>query len=75
MIRVLLQRSRYGNAMTPLRFLFIFVFLCTRSFFLKKSECVPAIIASIMAKFEQPTPKKSSRAILRRLNFLLVSKV
>ena len=26
------NRSRYGNVMTPLRFLFIFVFLCTRSF-------------------------------------------
>ena len=38
-------------------------------------ECVPAIIASIMAKFEQPPPKKSSQATLRRLNFLLVSKV
>ena len=77
MIWVLLQRSRYGNAMTPLRFLFIFVFLCTRSFFLRNRlrECVPAIIASIMAKFEQPPPKKSSRATLRRLNFLLVSKV
>ena len=37
MIWVLLQRSRYGNAMTPFRFLFIFVFLCTISFFLKKS--------------------------------------
>ena len=36
--------------MTPLRFLFIFVFLRTRTF-LKKY--VPAIIASIMAKFEQ----------------------
>ena len=30
------NRSRHGNVMTPLRFLFIFVFLCTRSF-LKKS--------------------------------------
>ena len=77
MIWVLLQRSRYGNAMTPLRFSFIFVFLCTRSFFWRNRlrECVPAIIASIMAKFEQTPPKKSSRATLRRLNFLLVSKV
>ena len=40
--------------MTLLHFLFIFVFLCTRSFF-KKSlrEYVPTMIASIMAKFEQ----------------------
>ena len=30
------NRSRHGNVMTPLRFSFIFVFLCTRSF-LKKS--------------------------------------
>ena len=61
MIWVLLQRSRYGNAMTPLRFLFIFVFLCTRSFFLRNRlrECVPAIIASIMAKFEHPPPLKN----------------
>ena len=35
-------------------FLFIFVFLCTRSFFEKSlKEYVPAIIASVMAKFEQ----------------------
>ena len=30
------NRSRHGNVMTPLRFSFMFVFLCTRSF-LKKS--------------------------------------
>ena len=30
------NRSHHGNVMTPLRFSFIFVFLCTRSF-LKKS--------------------------------------
>ena len=30
------NRSRHGNVMTPIRFLFIFAFLCTRSF-LKKS--------------------------------------
>ena len=41
--------------MTPLRFLFIFMFLCTRSLFLRNrlKEYVPAIIDSIMAKFEQ----------------------
>ena len=41
---------------TPLHFLLIFVFLCTRSFFFLRNrlrEFVPAIIASIMAKFEQ----------------------
>ena len=39
--------------MTPLRFLFIFVFLCTRCFLINRlREYVPAIIASIMAKFE-----------------------
>ena len=30
------NRSRYGNVMTPLLFLFIFVFLCTRSFFFEE---------------------------------------
>ena len=40
--------------MTPLRFLFIFVFLCTRCFLRNRlREYVPAIIASITAKFEQ----------------------
>ena len=40
--------------MKPLRFIFIFVFLCTRSFFFNRlRDYVPAIIASIMAKFEQ----------------------
>ena len=35
-------------------FLFIFVFLCTRSFGRNRlREYVPAIIASIIAKFEQ----------------------
>ena len=41
--------------MTPLPFKLIFVFLCTR-IFLKRNrlrEYVPAIIASIMEKFEQ----------------------
>ena len=49
------NRSRHGNVMTPLRFLFIFMFLCTGSFFLRNrlKEYVPAIIDSIMAKFEQ----------------------
>ena len=49
------NRSRHGNVWTPLLFLFIFVFLCTRSFFLRNRlrEFVPAIIASIMSKFEQ----------------------
>ena len=27
------NQSRHGNVMTPLRFVFIFVFLCTRIFF------------------------------------------
>ena len=31
------NRSRHGNVTTALRFIFIFVFLCTKSFFLKKS--------------------------------------
>ena len=55
MIWVYCNRSRHSNVMTQLRFLFIFVFLCTRSFFLRNrlKEFVPAIIASIMAKFEQ----------------------
>ena len=41
--------------MTALRFLFILVFLCTRSFYLRDHlrEYVPAIIASIMATFHQ----------------------
>ena len=49
------NQSRHGNVTTPLRFLFIFVFLCTRSFFLinRLREYVPAIIASSIAKFEQ----------------------
>ena len=59
MIWVLLQsespRQCYNNAIT---FFFIFVFFCTRSFFKRNhlSEFVLAelaIIASIMAKFEQ----------------------
>ena len=47
--------SRHGNEMKPLPFLFIFVFLCTRSSFLRNrlKEYAPAIIDSIMAKFEQ----------------------
>ena len=40
--------------MTPLRFLFVFVFLCTRCFLIHRlRKYVPAIIASIMAKFGQ----------------------
>ena len=48
------NQSHRGNVVTPLRFLFIFALLHTGSF-LKKSlkEYVPAIIASIIAKFEQ----------------------
>ena len=40
------NRSRHGNIMTPLRFLFIFVFLCTRSFLKKplKGVCTFHII-------------------------------
>ena len=44
------------GVMTPLRFLFIFVFLCTRSFFFLRNrlrEYVPTIIVLIMAKFER----------------------
>ena len=49
------NRSRHGNVTTPLSFLFILVFLCTKSFFLRNRlrEFVPAIIASVMAKFKQ----------------------
>ena len=49
------NRSRHDNVMTPLRFLFIFVFLCTGRFFLRNRlrEFVPAIIEASMAKFEQ----------------------
>ena len=50
----IVNRSRHGNVTTPLRILFIFEFLCTRSFLRNRlREFVPAIIASIMAKFEQ----------------------
>ena len=34
------NRSRHGNVATPLRFLFIFVFLCTKSFFKKSLKGV-----------------------------------
>ena len=34
------NRSRHGNVLTPLRFLFIFVFLCTKSFFKKSLKGV-----------------------------------
>ena len=34
------NRSRHGNVTTPLRFLFIFVFLCTRIFFKKSLKGV-----------------------------------
>ena len=44
------NRSRHGNVTTPLRFLFSFVFLCTKSFF-KKS--LKGVCTSIMAKFEE----------------------
>ena len=48
------NRSRHGNVLTPLRFLFIFVFLCAGVFLRNRlREFVTAIIASIMAKFEQ----------------------
>ena len=48
------NRSRHGNVTTPLRFLFIFVFLCTKSFLRNRlREFVPAIIEAIMANFEQ----------------------
>ena len=48
------NRSRHGNVTTPLRFFFVFVFLCIRSFLRNRlREFVPAIIASIRAKFEQ----------------------
>ena len=48
------NRSCHGNVMTPLRFLFIFCVSLYQEFFFKKSlKGVPAIIASIMAKFEQ----------------------
>ena len=36
MIWVLLQRSRYGNAMTPLRFLFIFIYFSVLGVFFKE---------------------------------------
>ena len=40
--------------MTPLRFLFVFVFLCTRYFLINRlRKYVPAISASTMAKFGQ----------------------
>ena len=62
-----INRSRHGNLSASLRFLFIFVFLCTRSVFLVLRNLlreyvaimalgtmyVPSVIASIMAKFEQ----------------------
>ena len=40
MIWVLLQSGSPWNVMTPLRFLFIFVFLCTRSSFKKSLKGV-----------------------------------
>ena len=60
------NRSRHGNVKTPLRFSFIFVFLCTRSFFEKSLKRVcTAIIASIIAKFEQILGERF-RNILKR---------
>ena len=56
MIWVLLQSESLWQRNDAITFfLFIFVFLCTKSFFLRNRlrEFVPAIIASIMAKFEQ----------------------
>ena len=41
------NRSGHGNLMTPIRFLFIFVFLCTRSqFFLKKKTLPTCFVLS-----------------------------
>ena len=48
MIWVLLQSESPWNVMTPLRFLFIFVFLRTRNIFKKSLKGV-----CTMAKFEQ----------------------
>ena len=55
MIWVLLQSQSPWQRNDAITFLFIFVFLCTESFFLRNRwrELVPAIITSIMAKFEQ----------------------
>ena len=64
------NRSRHGNVMTPLRFLFTFVFLCARSFFSRKClmEYVPAIIASIMAKFKQILWERFRNILTRSFN-------
>ena len=54
MIWVLSQSESPWQRKRPLHFLFIFVFLCTRRFSRNRlGEYVPAVIASIMAKFEQ----------------------
>ena len=55
MIWVLLQSESPWQRNDAITFLFIFVFLCTRSFFWRNRlrEYVPAIIVSIMAKFKQ----------------------
>ena len=53
MIWVLLQSESPWQRNDAICFLLIFVFLCSRSFFKKSPEFVPAIIASIIAKFEQ----------------------
>ena len=54
MIWVLLQSESPLQRNDAITFLFIFVFLCIRSFLRDRlREFVPAIIASIMAKFEQ----------------------
>ena len=55
MIRVLLQSESPWQRNDAITFLFIFVFLCTRSFFWRNRlrGFAPAIIASIMVKFEQ----------------------
>ena len=51
----LLQSESPWQLNDAIWFLFIFAFLCIRSFFLRNRlrEFVPGIISSIMAKFEQ----------------------
>ena len=68
MIWVLLQSESPRQRNDAICFLFIFVFLCTRSFFFLRNhlrEFVPAIIAWIMAKFEQIL-RERFRNILKR---------
>ena len=48
------NRSRHGNVTTPLRFYLSLCFSVPGVFLINRlREYVPAIIASIMAKFEQ----------------------